>query len=242
MYDQQIVLDTISRFDTWYRFIRTSKLSCSICLRTKYTGTPEGMGKLQTVVTLFFMDRAEVLTEVSYIGEKKRKRHQQGIRIWGRGKVDPIGLKKKSPTDFFCDKSSRDRFESIRNVRSSSILHGMFPLGYASEAIHRCLGLFPDENHRCDKSQTSTSGDRANSRPRPRTVTDRSTAYPGGGSSKKKTGGRKPNSCASSVSQAPRESSDRSKHGGKAKDFDSCIAVAVPCMAFEDFLRPSKRS
>ena len=74
------------------------------------------------------------------------------------------------------------------------------------------------------------------------TDTDHSTAYPGGDSSIKIM------AVASTISP-PARSAKRDenqamdpKHGGKAQDFDSYIAAAVPCVAFKGFLRPLKRS
>ena len=83
-------------------------------------------------------------------------------------------------------------------------LRGMFPLG---RHPLRCLG-------------TAAPTDTAHS-----------TAYPGRGSSKT-NGVHKHNFSTSSISQARREPGDRSKHRKEAQDFDGCIAVAVPCVAF----------
>ena len=74
------------------------------------------------------------------------------------------------------------------------------------------------------------------------TDTDYSTAYPDGGSSKKIM-------AVASTIFPPARSAKRDenqaidpKHRGKSQDFDSCIAVADPCVAFNCFLRPLKRS
>ena len=74
------------------------------------------------------------------------------------------------------------------------------------------------------------------------TDTDHGTAYPGGGSSKKIM------AVAITISP-PARSAKRDenqgidpKHRGKAQDFDSCIAVAVPCVAFKKSLPPLKGS
>ena len=74
------------------------------------------------------------------------------------------------------------------------------------------------------------------------TDTDHSTACPGGGSSKKIMAVAKtifpP---ARSVKRDENHAIDP-KYSGKSQDFDSCIAVADPCVAFKGSLRPLKRS
>ena len=75
------------------------------------------------------------------------------------------------------------------------------------------------------------------------TGTDHSTAYPGGGSSKK--------IMVTSTISPPARSAKRDENQAidpkykiqrKAQDFDSCIAVADPCVGFKGFLRPLKRT
>ena len=83
---------------------------------------------------------------------------------------------------------------------------------------------------------------RPGQQPRSRLHTDHSTAYPGGGASKKSW-----RSQAQFCHQLDRPSATTSKrsdrkHKGINQDFDdSCIAVAVPCVAFFELPPPTQK-
>ena len=107
------------------------------------------------------------------------------------------------------------------------------------EAIHNAvwaLSTTPNEAINREPQRVATGTTAAP------TDTDLSTAYPGGGSSKK-------NMVVASTIFPPARSAKRDenqtidpKYREKSQDVDSCIAVADPCVAFKGFLRPLKRS
>ena len=74
------------------------------------------------------------------------------------------------------------------------------------------------------------------------TATDHSTAYPGRGASKKNMAVASPISPPARSAKCHDNQAKRPKTQRIAQDFDdSCIAVAVPCVAFLGFLRLPKR-
>ena len=103
------------------------------------------------------------------------------------------------------------------------------------EAIRLCLSTIdePKQGDKYREPQRVATG--ATTAP---TDTDHSTAFPGGDSSKKIM-------AVASTIFPPARSAKRDenqaidpKYRGKAQDFESCIAVAVPCVAFKGFHRP----
>ena len=106
------------------------------------------------------------------------------------------------------------------------------------EAIcHSCVGII-DNHHRGHKSRTSTSGDRGNSRAHGyiQIMAQRTPAV----APLKKSWRSQAQFChqLDRPSATTTERSDRKHRRYIAQDFDdSCIAVAVPCVAFFGFLR-----
>ena len=104
------------------------------------------------------------------------------------------------------------------------------------EAIHRCLELstIPNEAINREPQRVATWATAAP------TDTDHRTAYLGGSSKKIMAVASTVFPPGRSVKRDENQAIDP-KYRGKAPDFDSCIAVAVPCVGVEGFLRPPKR-
>ena len=107
------------------------------------------------------------------------------------------------------------------------------------ETIRSCVGIV--EDHRrgdklCEPQRVATRTTAA------LTATDHSTAYPGGGASKTIMAVASPILPPARSAKCHDNQSKRPKTQRIAQDFDySCIAVAIPCVAFLGFLRPPKR-
>ena len=82
------------------------------------------------------------------------------------------------------------------------------------------------------------NGWRSGQQPRPRiqTIAQRAPAV----APQKHHGGREDNFSTDSIGQARREPRDRPKIQRKSQDFDSCIGVADPCVAFKGLIRQKK--
>ena len=125
-----------------------------------------------------------------------------------------------------------DRIEPIR-------IGGVYPTCMACshgtnipEAVLRCLGTIDDPKRSGKSLATGTTA--------APTDTHHRIAYPAVAPQKKIM-------AVASTIFPPARSAKRDenqatdpKHSRKAQDFDSCIAVAVPCVAFKGFLRPLK--
>ena len=150
---------------------------------------------------VFFWDRLEV----SY-GWSKTEITKRAFIHWGEGnrwQVDPIELKKQVPKDF----NFPVRSDRIHLKWELSSLHGIVPTGPTSprqSVAVWALSTTPNEaiNRRPRRVTTGTTA--------APTDTDHSTAYPGGGSSKKSWRSRAQFS-TSSIGQARREPCDRPK-------------------------------
>ena len=143
-------------------------------------------------------------------------------------------MKKKSQNTSFSNPIGSNRFEGGDFIQ----LAWHVPAGPTSprqSVAVWALSTTPNETINREPQRVATGATAAP------TDTDHSTVYPGGGS--------KTIMAVASTIFPPAQSAKRDeiqaidpKHRGTAQDFDSCIAVAVPCVAFKGFVRPLKRS
>ena len=156
---------------------------------------------------------------------------------WGGGyrwQVDPIELKLKSQKTLLSNSIGSNRFAVGELSKFAWHLPTASTSPRQSIAVW-ALSTIPNEAIDRESQRVATGATAAP------TDTDRSIAYPGGGSSKKIM-------AVASTIFPPARSAKRDenqaidpKYRGKAQDFESCIAVAVPCVAFKGFHRPLER-
>ena len=156
---------------------------------------------------------------------------------WGGGyrwQVDPIELKLKSQKTLLSNSIGSNRFAVGELSKFAWHLPTASTSPRQSIAVW-ALSTIPNEAINREPQRVATGATAAP------TDTDHSTAYPGGGSSKKIM-------AVASTIFPPARSAKRDenqaidpKYRGKAQDFESCIAVAVPCVAFKGFHRPLER-